>query len=168
MEPFIGQIIMFAGNFAPRGWALCNGQLLAIASNSALFSVIGTAYGGDGQTTFALPDLRGRLAMGSGAGAGLSPRPLGQKGGEEQVTLTTAQIPAHAHGLSASNQDPTTRDPTGHALAQAQIYTTRAPNDPMSAGSVASAGGGQPHDNMSPFLAVNFIIALEGIYPQRE
>ncbi len=168
MEPFIGQIIMFAGNFAPRGWALCDGQLLSIPSHSALFSILGTTYGGDGVNTFGLPDLRGRMPVHPGNGPGLTPRKLGEKSGTEAVTLTTQQIPAHTHQLSGANQASDTDDPTGHTLCQGRIYldSQQAP-DAMSKGSIGVTGGGQSHDNMSPYLCINFIIALEGLYPSR-
>lgn len=168
MDPFIGQIIMFAGNFAPKSWAFCNGQLLSIAQNTALFSILGTTYGGDGMTTFALPDLRGRVPLHPGTGPGLTPRQLGESTGEESVTLLTNQIPAHNHALLAAAQDPAVRDPTNNALAQAQIYTTRPPSTPMQATSIGPTGGSQPHDNMQPFLGINFIIALEGVFPPRD
>lgn len=168
MEPFIGMIIMFGGNFAPRGWALCNGQLLDIASHSALFSVLGTTYGGDGVRTFGLPDLRGRLAMHHGSGPGLSSRALGQKGGEESVTLTTAQMPAHAHGLHAYSGAPDVSTPAGHNLAGADIYSERPVDSTLVAASIDQTGGGQSHDNMPPYLCINFIIALLGTYPSRD
>ncbi len=167
MEPFIGTVLMFAGNFAPRGWALCNGQLLAISSHSALFSILGTTYGGDGVSTFGLPELRGRAAIHEGTGPGLTPRTLGQRSGAETVTLTTNQIPSHTHSLSASNTNADTRDPTDHSLAQALTYANSRPNDPLNASSIGNTGGGQGHDNMQPYLALNFIIALEGLYPSR-
>jgi len=167
MEPLIGQIIMFTGNFAPRGWALCDGQLLPIAQNAALFSILGTTYGGDGVQTFALPDLRGRLAMHAGRGPGLSPRTLGQKGGEETVTLTTAQMPSHGHTMNGNDQSPTSEKPTGNSLGASNIYDGAAPGETMHGGSVGNTGGGQGHDNMSPFLSVNFIIALVGLFPSR-
>jgi microcystin-dependent protein len=168
MDPYLAEIIMFAGNFAPKGWALCDGQLLAIAQNTALFSVLGTTYGGDGVTTFGLPDLRGRVPLHPGTGPGLSPRQLGESDGVESVTLVTDQIPAHNHGLLAAAQDPVGRDPTNNSLSQAQIYTTRPPTVSMQSASIGPTGGGQPHDNMQPFLGINFIIALEGIYPPRD
>lgn len=168
MEPFIGQIIMFGGNFAPRGWALCDGQLLSIAQHSALFSILGTTYGGDGVSTFGLPDLRGRAAVHAGTGPGLTHRPLGQKSGAETVTLTTNQIPSHNHTLNARNDNSTTRDPTDNSLAQSDTYVPRPANDPMNADSISKTGGGQPHDNMQPFQVVNFIIALVGTYPSRD
>ncbi len=159
MEPFIGQVMMFGGNFAPRGWALCDGQLLSINSNSALFSILGTTYGGDGRTTFALPDLRGRVAIGPRTGPGLSNYNLGQSGGVEAVTLTTAQIPAHSHDLEV--QHPVTEGTTAYAGAEednTQATGTEVTN---------STGGGQSHENRQPYLVVNYIIALQGTYPSR-
>jgi microcystin-dependent protein len=170
-EPFLGEIRMFAGNFAPQGWAFCQGQILPIAQNTALFSLLGTTYGGNGQTTFALPDLRGRLPMNPGQGPGLSPRSLGQVGGSETVTLLTNQMPAHTHQLNASNQEGNASAPTGSLMsafpsdATAICYHDGNPNTTMSPQAIGATGGSQPHDNMPPFLCVNFIIALEGIYP---
>ncbi len=168
MEPFIGQIMMFAGNFAPRGWAQCNGQLLPIAQHSALFSILGTTYGGDGVTTFGLPDLRGRMPMHEGTGPGLTHRGLGQKGGAETVTLTTAQMPSHGHSLSGNDQAPTTVRPAGNSLGAAEIYDGAAPGETMSDATIGKTGGGQGHDNMPPFQCINFVIALQGLYPSRE
>lgn len=170
MEPFIGQIIMFGGNFAPRGWAFCDGQLLPISSNSALFSILGTTYGGDGRTTFALPDLRSRLAMHPGRGPGLSDYRLGQKGGAENVTLTANQIPSHNHAIRAANTggddtDPTTANAFGSASDD--LYIEEAPGTTMQNNIMSNVGGGQAHTNIQPFQCVNFIIALQGIYPSR-
>jgi len=171
-EPFIGQIMMFAGNFAPRGWAFCEGQLLSVAQNTALYSILGTTYGGNGQTTFALPDLRGRLPMQPGQGPGLSPRTLGEQGGSESVTLISSQMPAHNHTLNVSSQQGDTETPVGTVLAADNTATITnyraAPIDgTMNPSAIGVAGGTQPHNNMSPFLCINFIIALEGIYPSR-
>jgi microcystin-dependent protein len=169
-EPYIGEIMMFAGNFPPNGWAFCDGQLLSIFQNQALFSLLGTYYGGDGQTTFALPDLRGRLPMhtGSGPGPGLSPRSLGESGGVETVTLAATQMPAHTHSLQIDNANGTTSSPVGALLARdpagTPAYGVNA-NGALSAQAVASAGGSQAHQNMPPFLAINYCIALQGIYP---
>lgn len=180
MNPFIAIVTMFGGNFAPRGWALCHGQLLFISQNSALFSLLGTTYGGDGRTTFGLPDLRGRAAMHPGNGPGLSSYRLGQKGGQEQVQLTLAQIPNHDHQLNAAisslrvqsvNDLPDSTDPSGSYLANRTSYSDTGANVNMGIGSVkletSSSGGNQPHNNMQPFQAVNFIIALFGVYPSR-
>ncbi|WP_346857049.1 tail fiber protein [uncultured Draconibacterium sp.] len=178
MDPFIGQIVMFGGNFAPRGWAFCDGQLLSIAQNTALFSILGTTYGGDGRTTFGLPDLRGRVPMHPGNGPGLSSRRLGEKGGVENVTLTTAQLPSHSHTgtgtvQSASGQ-PDESNPAGMVPASltngAEGYA-ETPNGNMKANGVdltiANNGGNQSHTNVQPFQCVNYIIALVGIYPSR-
>lgn len=176
VDPTIGQIIMFAGNFAPSGWMLCNGQLLSIADNTALYALIGTTYGGDGQTTFALPDLRGCLPVHQGTGPGLSTVFMGEVAGVEQVTLTSNQLPSHIHSLvslSATNAAPlgnaTHVSPAGKSLAtgQTKAYSTTAPSAPLNAASLTATGGNQAHDNMMPYLCVNFIIALIGIFPSR-
>jgi microcystin-dependent protein len=168
MEPFIGQIMMFAGNFAPRGWATCDGQLLAISSNSALFSLLGTTYGGDGRTTFGLPDLRGRVPMHAGSGPGLSPRRLGEKGGAETVTLTVAQLPSHNHGVTASAPPADARIPTGKRPASTEGASYGAGQAAaMAADMVTPTGGSQAHDNMPPFGCINYVIALQGVYPSR-
>jgi microcystin-dependent protein len=180
-DPFIAEIVMFGGNFAPRGWALCDGQLLQISQNTALFSLLGTTYGGDGRTTFQLPDLRGRFPMHPGSGAGLTTRRLGEKGGTETVTLNTNQIPAHGHTgdgtVKVSGDAANTNNPTGNALALAEAYSDQpfptSPATPLKlrANSVevttADTGGGQSHNNMPPYQCVNFIIALQGIFPSR-
>jgi len=165
-SPFIGEIRMFAGNFAPAGWAFCNGALQAIDQNDALFNLIGTTYGGDGQTTFALPDLQSRVPVHVGPSFALA-----QTGGAEEVTLTTSQIPAHSHVPQCQsgngNQGPGNgvwaTDPT----ANENIYQTTAPNTPMNAGAIGSTGGSQPHDNMIPFLCINFILSLFGVFPSQ-
>jgi microcystin-dependent protein len=171
-EPFIGEIRMFSGNFAPRGWALCNGQLLAIAQNTALFSILGTTYGGDGRTTFALPDLRGRAPLNWGQGPGLSPRSIGEQGGSETVTLISSQMPAHTHTANASTLNGDVETPSGttwgaDTSATVLLYNSNPPNTTMNPASIGIAGGNQPHQNMQPFLCVSLIIALEGIYPPR-
>lgn len=165
-EPFIGQVTLFAGNFAPRGWAFCSGQLLSIAQNTALFSILGTTYGGNGQTTFALPDLRGRVPLGPGQGPGLSNVVLGQQGGVENVTLTQAQAPAHGHPVAASNAAATAARPGGNLPAGNGAYGAAA-DTTMNPAMVGAAGGSQPHENRQPYLGMNFIIALEGIFPAR-
>lgn len=168
MEPLLGQIILFAGNFAPRGWAFCDGQLLPISSNSALFSILGTTYGGDGRTSFALPDLRGRVPMHAGSGPGLSPRSIGQKVGTENVTLTDEQIPSHSHELKASPLPPDSATPGNTVLGATQIYNSAvSPLVDMNAGAVGSVGGSQAHNNMQPTLVTNYIIALQGVFPSR-
>jgi microcystin-dependent protein len=164
-EPFYGEIVMFAGNFAPRGWAFCNGQLLSIAQNTALFSILGTTYGGNGVTTFALPDLRGRAPMHFGQGPGLSNRNLGEQDGTETVALTQQQMPSHTHTLNGSTGAVNTTRPTGAVPAKGGSYSTASPDTQMTP--PALVGGSQPHDNMQPSLAVSFIIALEGIFPSR-
>ena len=170
-DPYIGEIRMFGGNFAPRGWALCNGAVLSIAQNDALYALLGTTYGGDGVNTFALPDLRGRLPLHQGQGPGLQPYVIGQTGGAESVTLTGNQLPQHTHTLSASNAPATTSSPQGGFLAQTtnvDMYVSDVGDTPMHPSSISSvAGGSQPHDNMGPYLVVTFIIALEGIFPSQ-
>ncbi len=155
---------MFAGNFAPAGWAFCDGSLLAISENDTLFNLIGTTYGGDGQSTFALPDLRSRVPMHMGSGFS-----LGQMGGEEQVTLTTSQIPAHTHVPQANTGSGTQANPAGNVWAgSANLpYSTSAPSAAMAPGAICPDGGSQPHDNMVPYLGINFIISLFGIYPSQ-
>jgi microcystin-dependent protein len=161
-EPFIGEVKMVGFNFAPRGWAFCDGSLLPISQYEALFSLIGTTYGGDGQTTFALPDLRSRAPIHQGNG-----HPLGEIGGTETVTLTVNQIPAHSHVPQASSAGATT-GPAASVWANSaalQFAPASSPLTAMNQGVMAAAGGGQPQDNMPPYLAINFAIALEGIYP---
>lgn len=169
-NPFIGEVFLFAGNFAPRGWAFCDGQLLPIASYQALFSILGTTYGGDGRTTFALPDLRGRAPVGPRQGAGLSNVQLGERSGSETVTLTPNQIPSHTHALLASQDDATRRDPTGLVPARTseKAYDSGSGGTSvMDATAVGNTGGGQAHNNMQPFLGMHYIIALEGTFPSR-
>ncbi|MCK6520619.1 tail fiber protein [Myxococcota bacterium] len=172
MEPLMGQVMLFAGNFAPVGWMFCNGQLLSIAEYSALFSILGTTYGGDGQTTFALPNLSGRLAVSAGNGPGLPGWALGQTGGAESATMTTQNMPAHIHPVLAANQPGETTNPQGAVLAgfgtslpPAGPYSSSAPDVSLSAQAVGAAGGSQPFSIIQPSLALNFIIAVEGIYP---
>lgn len=169
-EPFVGEIRMFAGNFAPRGWAFCDGQLLAVSQNDALFSLLGTIYGGDGRTTFGLPDMRGRIPIHAGTGPGLSPRRLGAKGGDEKVTLTVNQLPNHTHPMQASTDLAQVSTPQGRVRGRgtgADAYRGGAPSDPMASQSITSVGGSRSHTNLMPFLCVNFIISLVGIYPSR-
>lgn len=163
LEPFIGEILMVGFNFAPRGWAMCEGQLLSIASNTALFSLLGTTYGGDGRTTFGLPDLRGRFPMHAGSGPGLTSRRLGDKGGSETTTLTTNQMPSHAHGLSNLGD---VRIRGGGSQIRGIPEGTDEGSSSLGATSDVT-GGGQPHSNMPPFQCVNFVIALQGIFPSR-
>lgn len=172
-DPFIGQIMMFGGNFAPRGWALCDGQLLQIANNTALFSLLGTTYGGDGRTTFGLPDLRGRAPLHAGSGPGLTPRNLGQRGGGETNTLTVQQMPSHTHAPNAvagaaNQQSPANNFPASEAAGVTATYSNQAsPDTTMNALAVGNAGGGQAVNNMQPYVTVNFIIALVGVFPSR-
>jgi microcystin-dependent protein len=174
-EPFLAEIVMFAGNFAPRGWAFCQGQILSIAQNTALFSLLGTTFGGNGQTTFALPDLRGRVPVGTGQGPGLPRVDLGQVAGEPTHTLIITEMPAHNHSAQAagnSNAGNST-NPSGNTWASStnrdNVYVNAAPNGPMASNTVTVgiSGGSQPHNNMQPYLGINFIIAIEGIYPSR-
>lgn len=171
MEPFIAEIRMFAGNFAPNGWALCDGQILSISQNTALFSLLGTTYGGDGRATFGLPDLRGRSPLGVGQGQGLSEYVQGEMTGQAQVSLLQQEIPAHFHTLKAFDTPGTSTAPTDRSLARSTEFSAYGPvGSPVTSlapASLSPAGGSQPHNNMPPFLAVNFIIALVGIFPQR-
>ena len=173
-EPFVAEIRIFAGNFAPRGWAFCNGQLLPVAQNTALFSLIGTTYGGDGRTTTALPNLKGRAPMHPGRGPGLTSRRLGQKGGVESVTLTEAQMPTHAHTLRGTNDTGDQGSFTdGNVIlgrsGGGTLYQTNTTQNLVSlnAGTLQVSGGSQAHDNLQPYLAIHFIIALVGLYPSR-
>jgi microcystin-dependent protein len=171
-EPFLAEIIMFGGNFAPRGWAFCQGQILSIAQNTALFSLLGTTFGGNGQTTFALPDYRGRVPVGTGQGPGLPSMNLGQLGGEPTHTLIITEMPAHNHqfSLPASTSDSTAKNPSGNvpgATANPVYGAASTINAAMAPGSSGIAGGSQPHNIMQPYIGMNFIIAVEGIYPSR-
>jgi microcystin-dependent protein len=172
-EPFIAEIRIFAGNFAPRSWAFCDGQLLPVAQNTALFSLIGTTYGGDGRSTTALPNLQGRAPMHPGRGPGLTSRRLGQRGGVETVTLTEAQMPNHKHTLMGSAEDAEDNDPGGNVMCNATggaIYQTSTDANlvPFSDKFLKNeAGGSQAHNNMQPYIAINYIIALQGLYPSR-
>lgn len=161
-EPFIGEIRLVAFNFAPLGWADCNGQILPIQQNVALFSLLGTTYGGNGVNTFALPNLQGRVAMHVGAN-----HFLGEVGGSETVTLTTAQIPAHTHALRGTTADQTTDLPTNALLSGGGVYATPPANATMDPSAIGLTGGGQPHQNMQPYLTARYIIALQGIFPSR-
>jgi microcystin-dependent protein len=182
MDEFIGIVKLFAGNFAPKGWALCNGQLLSISQNTALFSILGTVYGGDGQTTFALPNLQGTTALGVGTDRGGTYYTQGQLGGSSNVTLNTQQIPAHTHAsqISVSNTNSTTGTPAattvlgipgvtqGRDFVASLGYTTATPNVNLNNSvAVASTGGNQPFSVMQPYLAMNYIICMEGIFPSR-
>jgi microcystin-dependent protein len=162
-DPFIGEIRMFGGTFAPLGWADCNGQLAVIAQNTALFALIGTTYGGDGQTTFALPDLRSRIPIGMQGGN------IGADSGTETVTLTSATLPAHSHPAFCGGNGTSVSPVNGYWAMDAGLnvgqYSTQAPNAVMAPDAITLAGGGQPHDNIQPYLCIRYIIALEGIFP---
>ena len=164
-QPYVGEIRIFAGNFAPAGWMFCEGQLLPISENETLFNLIGTTYGGDGQSTFALPDLRGRLPIHFGNGFTLA-----ETGGAETITLTVSQIPAHTHALLGSTSNASASDPTGNVGARVTVaavfpYGTDAPLQPLAPQAVGSTGGSQPHTNFQPYLCLDFIISLFGIFP---
>jgi microcystin-dependent protein len=165
-QPYVGEIRMFGGNFAPAGWMFCEGQLIPISENETLFNLIGTTYGGDGQSTFALPDLRGRLPVHQGNGFILA-----QTGGVESVTLTANQIAAHSHPLTASTNNATTANAQSNILAQIPSYTPYiagfSPNSTLQSTSITPNGGSQPHDNFQPYLCVDFIISLFGIFPSQ-
>jgi microcystin-dependent protein len=170
-DQFVGQIQIVSFNFAPKGWAFCAGQLLPINQNQALFSLLGTQFGGDGITNFALPDLRGRMAIGQGQGPGLANYTVGQTGGEESVTLTLNQLPAHSHAAMASSGAASALGPGSSEWAATTTYlysSTASTLVPMNSGTVGLMGGGQAHENRSPYLAMNFIIALQGIFPSRD
>jgi microcystin-dependent protein len=182
-NPFVAEIRMFAGNFAPTGWAMCNGQLMPISQNTALFSLLGTFYGGDGKSTFALPDLMGRTPINQGQGPGLSDRSLGEAAGEPTVSLLGTEIPSHPHTLSGTVTQGTVAAATNNQLAFAQagggkqgggsqvtFYSTntgQANLQAMNPGAITPTGGGQPHNNLMPYLGVTFIIALQGVFPPR-
>jgi len=184
-DPFVGEIRLFAGNFAPKGWASCNGQLLPITQNTALFSLLATNFGGDGRSTFALPDLRGRVAIGAGQGPGLSNRSVGQQVGAETVTLTVDQLPAHTHtaglgtlGLAAASTPGNVQSPAGAVPARegagvTATYSTNAPDTSLAAAAltggpaIGPSGGGLPVSVLKPYLTLTYIIALQGIFPAR-
>ncbi len=169
-EPFIAEIRIFAGNFAPRGWAFCNGQLLPVSQNTALFSLIGTTYGGDGRTTTALPNLQGRAPMHPGRGPGLTARQLGEKGGLNTVTLSELQIPSHTHPQGAATRRPRSETPTATTVvteAGEATYKTSGSNVAMASQAISNTGGSQAHNNVQPLLTLNYIIALVGLYPSR-
>jgi microcystin-dependent protein len=171
-DQFVAEIRMFAGNFAPVGWAFCNGQIMPISQNTALFSLLGTNYGGNGVSNFALPNLQGVAPIQQGQGPGLSPRVIGEAGGSPTVTLLATELPAHTHAAHAVAGGADATNPAGELWAN-QAGRTPPPayassaNTAMSQAALATAGGGQPHNNMPPYLAVNFIIALQGIFPSR-
>ena len=169
-DPYIGEIRMFAGSFAPAGWAFCDGQQIPISENDALFTLIGTTYGGDGQETFNLPDLQGRVPIHMGTGPGLGPYQIGEKAGVESVTLTTQQIPTHNHGWQASTGQGTSNTPQNNVTASPpvmKLYRVGVPSDPMSSTIIQPSGGTQPHENLQPYLTISFIISLFGIFPRQ-
>jgi microcystin-dependent protein len=164
-QPYVGEIRMFGGNFAPAGWMLCEGQLLPISENETLFNLIGTTYGGDGQSTFALPDLRGRVPVHQGNGSALA-----EAGGAETITLTVNQLPAHTHPLQASTNVSQDTSPAGKTVGQsgsALLYIQDTTDTNLNAGAITSVGGSQPHSNFQPYLCINFIISLFGIFPSQ-
>jgi microcystin-dependent protein len=170
-EPFLGEIRFVGFNFAPKGWSLCDGSVLPINQNQALFSLLGTSFGGDGKSTFALPDMRGRVPVGTGQGPSLSNRTIGDQGGAETVALTLAQMPKHRHALRAASGSANSKAPSGNVLANsssAAIYSTQAAGVSLDATSLTTQGSGQAHENMPPFLGMTCIIALQGIFPSRD
>lgn len=177
-DQFIAEIRMFPFNFAPTGWATCDGQLMPLSQNTALFSLLGTVYGGDGKSTFALPNLQGSAPMQPGQGSGLSLRDLGEMSGSDNVTLLTSEIPLHTHAVQTSNQAPTAAGPAGNVPARVRYdtgtsfgdgvaYSSTAPNVQMAPQALAASGGGLPHNNLQPYLTLTFCIALQGVFPQR-
>jgi microcystin-dependent protein len=172
MDPFLGEIRLFAGTFAPAGWNFCDGTVLPISTNDALYALIGTTFGGDGQTTFAVPDLRSRVPIHQGQGAGLPAYTIGETGGTESVTLVVTQTPAHNHLFNAQPITGTVDDPTGAFVSipadtTCLIYRSATAAVALAAGTIGSAGGSQPHENRQPFVAINYIIALAGIFPSQ-
>ncbi|MCU7555876.1 tail fiber protein [Alteromonas sp. ASW11-19] len=163
----VGEIRYFAGNFAPRGWAFCDGQLLPIFQNDALFSLLGTTYGGDGRTTFALPDMRGRVALHNGTGAGLSSRTQGIRGGSENKQLNAMNLPTHSHPMQVASDNASSNVPANKSLASAEIYTTYDNTNAVNSEPTSSAGGGQLFTNIQPSATAHCIIALTGVYPSR-
>ncbi len=176
MEPFLGSLLLVPYNFAPQGWALCNGQLLPISQNTALFSLLGTTYGGDGVSNFALPDLRGRVPISSGQGPGLQSYVLGQSGGAESATLGVGNLPAHNHAVNTVSTAANSKSPANQFLAaipgaagpgSENVYASGPANSTLNPGAVSSTGGSQPVDIRTPYLTLNWIIALVGVYPSR-
>src|SRR5215831_14867933 len=168
-DPFVAEIRIFPFNFPPKGWAFCDGQILPLSQNTALFSLLGTTYGGDGKSNFALPNMQGSAPMHPGQGPGLSLHDLGETGGSDTVTLLESEMPAHSHGLNASNRQGTDQSPLNEMFAGGvggiNLYTSPPPTTQLSNNAVAPAGGDQPHNNMMPYLTLSFCIALQGIYP---
>jgi microcystin-dependent protein len=170
MAPFVGEIRMFAGNFAPNGWMFCEGQTMPISENEVLFQLIGTTYGGDGQETFNLPNLASRVPIHMGTGPSGTTYQLGEMAGTEQETLTTQQIPTHSHPMLATADGGGANSPGSNILANCsalKLYTASAPSIALNAASITPAGGSQPHENTQPFLCINFIISLFGVYPSQ-
>jgi len=171
MDPFVAEIRIFPFNFAPKGWAFCDGQLLPLSQNTALFSLLGTTYGGDGKSNFALPDMQGNAPMHPGQGPGLSLHDLGETGGSETVSLLESEIPSHSHNVTASSQDGTDNHPVNNYPAQGvgiNLYVNAGTTPVnMNDNALSPAGGDQPHNNMQPYLTLNFCIALQGVYPPR-
>ena len=169
-NPFVAEIRILPFNFPPKGWAFCDGQILPLSQNTALFSLLGTTYGGDGKSNFALPNFQGNAPMHPGQGPGLSLHDLGETGGSDTVSLLESEIPSHSHGLTASAVDGTDTKPANELLAQGvgvQVWGTNAADALMSDSAIAPAGGDQPHNNMQPYLTLSFCIALQGVYPPR-
>jgi microcystin-dependent protein len=168
-EPFIGEIRILASNYAPQGWAMCRGQLVPINQNMALFSLLGTTFGGNGQTNFGLPNLNGRAPVGYGAGPGLTPRQMGETFGSETVALTAAQMPAHTHNMVGTLHTASSSTPANNVLAAGQelAYAPPPSSAVLAAQAIGATGGSQPHDNMQPYLPLTFVIALSGIFPPR-
>jgi microcystin-dependent protein len=168
-DPFVAEIRIVGFNFAPTGWALCNGQLMPISQNTALFSLLGTQYGGDGKTTFALPNLQGRVPIHAGQGPGLTDRAIGESGGAATVTLTAAEMPSHSHAIATTSAPADRSNPASSRFAAPadSVYTAQAANTATHPSTVGSDGGNQPHNNLQPFLVLNFVIALQGIFPPR-
>ncbi|MCW5851458.1 MAG: phage tail protein [Anaerolineae bacterium] len=171
MDPFLAEIRIFPFNFAPKGWAFCDGQILPLSQNTALFSLLGTTYGGDGKSNFALPNMQGNTPMHPGQGPGLSLHDLGETGGSETVSLLESEIPSHSHALRAASDPSDVQGPSpARSMARSApgfAYTNTTPNTTLSANALAPAGGDQPHNNMMPYLTLNFCIALQGLYPPR-
>jgi microcystin-dependent protein len=170
MDPFVAEIRIFPFNFAPKGWAWCDGQLLPLSQNTALFSLLGTTYGGDGRSNFALPDLQGRVPMHPGQGPGLSLHDLGETGGSDTVTLLESEIPSHSHTLSVASLNSQSTTPENTSLGRGnpvKVYTSAGSMTPMGANTIATSGGNQPHNNMMPYLTMYFNIALQGVFPPR-
>lgn len=169
-DQFLGEIRILSFNFAPAGWAFCNGQILPLSQNTALFSLLGTMYGGDGKSNFALPNLQDRAPMHPGQGPGLSLHDLGEMGGSETVTLLESEIPSHTHSLNAASLNSQSTTPTNNSLGRGnpvRVFSAGTPNTATGTNSIAVSGGGQPHNNMMPYLTMNFCIALQGIFPAR-